>query len=150
MMSLPVLCFRLNNTGLARLGTSHVDLPLSPGRPASADASPSDGGNDKKMAQIMYKPAVTQERHALSGLFSAEASTFLLVDGGNPPTDSLITRRNGKKFPDGTDNIEMGDLPETLIFSGQHVLFSGKFSQQRRYCRSFRSRICLLQSLSKV
>jgi hypothetical protein len=50
------------------------------------------------------------------------------------------------KFPDGTDNIEIGGFTPINILSGEHVLFLASFHNNDVTLSQFQVMICLLQS----
>jgi ribose-phosphate pyrophosphokinase len=50
------------------------------------------------------------------------------------------------KFPDGTDNIEMGGFTPQNLISGEHVLFLASFHNNDVTLSQFQVMICLLQS----
>lgn len=50
------------------------------------------------------------------------------------------------KFPDGTDNIEIGGFTPRNLISGQHVLFLASFHNNDVTLSQFQVMICLLQS----
>ena len=51
-----------------------------------------------------------------------------------------------KKFPDGTDNIEIGGFSPQNVISGEHVLFLASFHNNDVTLSQFQVMICLLQS----
>ena len=50
------------------------------------------------------------------------------------------------KFPDGTDNIEIGGFSNPNLISGERVLFLGSFHSNDTTLSQFQVMICLLQS----
>jgi hypothetical protein len=50
------------------------------------------------------------------------------------------------KFPDGTDNIEVGGFSPHNLISGEHVLFLANFHNNDITLSQFQVMICLLQS----
>jgi hypothetical protein len=50
------------------------------------------------------------------------------------------------KFPDGTDNIEVGGFTPVNLISGEHVLFLASFHNNDVTLSQFQVMICLLQS----
>jgi phosphoribosylpyrophosphate synthetase len=50
------------------------------------------------------------------------------------------------KFPDGTDNIEIGGFYPQNVISGEHVLFLASFHNNDVTLSQFQVMICLLQS----
>ena len=50
------------------------------------------------------------------------------------------------KFPDGTDNIEIGGFTPHNVISGEHVLFLASFHNNDVTLSQFQVMICLLQS----
>lgn len=53
---------------------------------------------------------------------------------------------NWDKFPDGTDNIEIGGFSPRNLISGEHVLFLASFHNNDITLSQFQVMICLLQS----
>jgi phosphoribosylpyrophosphate synthetase len=53
---------------------------------------------------------------------------------------------NWLKFPDGTDNIEIGGFTPVNVISGEHVLFLASFHNNDVTLSQFQVMICLLQS----
>jgi len=51
-----------------------------------------------------------------------------------------------EKFPDGTDNIEIGGMTPHNVISGEHVLFLASFHSNDVTLSQFQVMICLLQS----
>lgn len=51
-----------------------------------------------------------------------------------------------KKFPDGTDSIEIGGFTPRNLISGEHVLFLASFHNNDVTLSQFQVMICLLQS----
>jgi hypothetical protein len=51
-----------------------------------------------------------------------------------------------KKFPDGTDEIEIGGFHPRNLISGEHVLFLASFHNNDVTLSQFQVLICLLQS----
>lgn len=50
------------------------------------------------------------------------------------------------KFPDGTDNIEIGGFSPRNLISGEHILFLASFHNNDVTLSQFQVMICLLQS----
>jgi ribose-phosphate pyrophosphokinase len=111
-------------------------------------ASPSEGGNDKKMAkQIMYNQQARKRENMHYQIISAEASESLArrMEAAHP---DRFTHHETKwdKFPDGTDCIEMGGFTPDNLISGEHVLFLASFHNNDVTLSQFQVMICLLQS----
>jgi ribose-phosphate pyrophosphokinase len=111
-------------------------------------ASPSDSINDKKRAQqIMYNQQSRRRESMHYQVISAEASNPLARRMEESYPDRFTHHETKwNKFPDGTDNIQMGGFtPENLI-SGEHVLFLASFHNNDVTLSQFQVMICLLQS----
>ena len=71
---------------------------------------------------------------------------YLTHQNQNYPDRFTFHETSWNKFPDGTDNIEIGGFsPENLI-SGEHVLFLASFHSNDVTLSQFQVMICLLQS----
>jgi hypothetical protein len=150
MMSLPVLCFRLNNTGLARLGTSHVDLPLSPGRPASADTRvQATAATTRKWRNKSCTNQQSRRRGMHYQVVLSEAS-ILLARRWRKPTDRFTHHETKWKKVSGwyRQYRNGGFTRESHPVSMSFFLVS--FHNNDVKLSQFQVMICLLQSLSKV
>jgi ribose-phosphate pyrophosphokinase len=110
--------------------------------------SPSGGGSDKKMAkQIMYNQQARKREGMHYQIISAEASEPLARRMEESYPDRFTHHQTEwNKFPDGTDNIQMGGFTPDNLISGEHVLFLASFHNNDVTLSQFQVMICLLQS----
>ena len=64
----------------------------------------------------------------------------------NYPDRFTFHETSWNKFPDGTDNIEIGGFTPDNLISGEHVLFLASFHNNDVTLSQFQVMICLLQS----
>lgn len=97
--------------------------------------------------RIMFNQQCRQREAIKYQIIAAEAAAPLARRmESNFPDRFHFHETNWNKFPDGTDNIEIGGFwPDNLI-SGEHVLFLASFHNNDVTLSQFQVMICLLQS----
>jgi ribose-phosphate pyrophosphokinase len=109
-------------------------------------ASPTSG--DKEMAKrIMYNQQSRKRESIHYQIICAEATEPLARRMEETYPDRFTYHHTKwNKFPDGTDNIEMGGFTPQNLISGEHVLFLASFHNNDVTLSQFQVMICLLQS----
>jgi ribose-phosphate pyrophosphokinase len=100
--------------------------------------------------KIMYNQQSRQRESVKYQIIAAEATAPLArrIEDAHPDR-FFFHETKWDKFPDGTDNIEIGGFyPENLL-SGEHVLFLANFHDNDVTLSQFQVMICLLQSFVK-
>ena len=97
--------------------------------------------------QIMYKQQSRRRESIHYQIIAAEATEDLArrMEEGYPDRFTFHPSE-WKKFPDGTDEIEIGGFHPQNLISGEHVLFLASFHDNDVTLSQFQVLICLLQS----
>lgn len=122
--------------------------PTMPGfrsSPRALNAVPAD---DKAMARrIMYNQQSRKRECIHYQIIAAEACEQLARRMEETYPDRFTFHPTSwAKFPDGTDNIEVGGFTPQNVISGEHVLFLASFHNNDVTLSQFQVMICLLQS----
>jgi hypothetical protein len=107
-----------------------------------------DNDNDADLAQrIMYNQQARQRESIRYQIIAAEACEPLAMRMARKYPDRFTFHPTvWGKFPDGTDNIEIGGFTPVNVISGEHVLFLASFHNNDVTLSQFQVMICLLQS----
>ncbi|KAG7337275.1 ribose-phosphate pyrophosphokinase [Nitzschia inconspicua] len=112
----------------------------------SGDDHNDDRGNDRAQ-RIMYNQQARQRESMRYQIIAAEACEPLAKRMAQKYPDRFTFHpTNWLKFPDGTDNIEIGGFTPVNVISGEHVLFLASFHNNDVTLSQFQVMICLLQS----
>lgn len=105
-----------------------------------------ESGHDRAQ-RIMYNQQSRQREAMRYQIIAAEACEPLArqMEQMYPDRFSFHPTSWGK-FPDGTDNIEIGGFSPQNVISGEHVLFLASFHNNDVTLSQFQVMICLLQS----
>mmetsp|Transcript_31590 Transcript_31590/g.76569 ORF Transcript_31590/g.76569 Transcript_31590/m.76569 type:complete len:1004 (-) Transcript_31590:607-3618(-) len=112
------------------------------------DSSMSSESRVDRAQRIMYNQLVRKREETRYQIIAAEACEALATRMANEYPDRFTFHKTmWRKFPDETDNIEIGGFstPHNVI-SGQHVLFLASFHNNDVTLSQFQVMICLLQS----
>jgi hypothetical protein len=106
------------------------------------------GQSDNDRAQqIMYNQQSRKREAIRYQIIAAEECEPLAVRMEEAHPDRFTFHKSSwGKFPDGTDNIEIGGFYPQNIISGEHVLFLASFHNNDATLSQFQVMICLLQS----
>eukprot|EP00977_Amphora_coffeiformis_P005510 scaffold1168_cov167-Amphora_coffeaeformis.AAC.43 len=131
----------------AEFGQTRVNHPRSVDllRQSPSSSSSSEG---KEMAkQIMYNQQARRRESIHYQIIAAEATEALARRMEEEYPDRFTFHPSEwKKFPDGTDRIEIGGFHPQNLISGEHVLFLASFHDNDVTLSQFQVLICLLQS----
>jgi phosphoribosylpyrophosphate synthetase len=108
----------------------------------------STSAEDKEMAhRIMYKQQLRKRESMHYQIIAAEAVEPLArrMEADHPDRFTFHPT-SWKKFPDGTDQIELGGFHPQNLISGEHVLFLASFHDNNVTLSQFQVMIYLLQS----
>jgi hypothetical protein len=116
------------------------------GPPDSCRHETGEDGNDRAQ-RIMYKQQHRKREAIRYQIIAAEECEPLArrMEEANPDRFTFHKTTWGK-FPDGTDNIEVGGFYPQNVISGEHVLFLASFHNNDVTLSQFQVMICLLQS----
>jgi hypothetical protein len=116
------------------------------GPPDSCRYETGEDGNDRAQ-RIMYKQQHRKREAIRYQIIAAEECEPLArrMEEANPDRFTFH-RTTWGKFPDGTDNIEVGGFYPQNVISGEHVLFLASFHNNDVTLSQFQVMICLLQS----
>ena len=111
-------------------------------------ASSSSINQDKEVAKrIMYNQQSRRRESIHYQIIAAEATESLARRMEEKYPDRFTFHPSEwKKFPDGTDQIEIGGFHPQNLISGEHVLFLASFHNNDVTQSQFQVLICLLQS----
>lgn len=120
---------------------------------ASSNEAPSESGDsnifkDKEMARrIMYnQQARCRESMHYQIIAAKETEALAQRMEDTYPDRFTFHPTQWDKFPDGTDQIEIGGFTPQNLLSGEHVLFLASFHNNDVTLSQFQVMICLLQS----
>ena len=110
--------------------------------------SSSSSNDGKEMAKrIMYNQQSRRRESIHYQIIAAEATESLARRMEETYPDRFTFHPSEwKKFPDGTDQIEIGGFHPQNLISGEHVLFLASFHNNDVTLSQFQVLICLLQS----
>jgi hypothetical protein len=121
--------------------------PSRMGRYAESISSDSDRGRPDIAQRIMYNQQARQRESIRYQIIAAEACESLALRMAEKYPDRFTFHpTHWRKFPDGTDNIEIGGFTPHNIISGEHVLFLASFHNNDVTLSQFQVMIGLLQS----
>lgn len=115
---------------------------------ASSGSSTKDKEDDKEVAhRIMWNQHSRKRQSMQYRIIGIDAT----ADMGHRIAEAYPDRftyhpTQWNKFPDGTDNIEIGGFLPYNLLSGEHVLFLASFHNNDVTLSQFQVMICLLQS----
>lgn len=102
---------------------------------------------DDRAQRIMYNQQARQRAALRYQIIAAEACEPLATRMAQQYPDRFTFHpTNWSKFPDGTDNIEIGGFTPVNLISGERVLFLASFHNNDVTLSQFQVMICLLQS----
>ena len=133
------------------LSLSSVTSFVPPGTAPRGDqnglnASSSDSEKDVAH-KIMFKQHVRKRQSMQYRIIAAEACEDMAKQMEKEHPDRFSYHPTSwNKFPDGTDNIEIGGFTPYNLISGEHVLFLASFHNNDVSLSQFQVIICLLQS----
>lgn len=107
-----------------------------------------DADDDARMARrIMFNQQSRKRESIHYQIIAAEAAEPLARRMEQTYPDRFhFHETKWRKFPDGTDNIEIGGFYPDNLLSGEHVLFLASFHNNDVTLSQFQVIICLLQS----
>lgn len=116
--------------------------------PDSVSLHESSQNGDKVMAhKIMWNQHSRKRQSMQYRIIAAEACESMARRMEETYPDRFTFHpTQWKKFPDGTDNIEIGGFTPQNLISGEHVLFLASFHNNDVTLSQFQVIICLLQS----
>jgi ribose-phosphate pyrophosphokinase len=115
----------------------------------AADRDGGDGGSNyyDRAQRIMYNQQAREREAVRYQVFAAEACEPLAERMAREHPDRFTFHpTTWNKFPDGTDNIEIGGFTPHNSVSGERVLFLASFHNNDVTLSQFQVMICLLQS----
>ncbi|CAM9564493.1 unnamed protein product [Pylaiella littoralis] len=133
-------CFRRYSSSSNRVGGNRGGVVLSMG------SSSSSSGSDKRSVEEewpFHKSRRSQHRYQIVAAEAMEGLGERLEE--LHPDRFRFHKTSWGKFPDGTDNIEIGGFTPHNVISGEHVLFLASFHNNDVTLSQFQVMICLLQ-----
>jgi hypothetical protein len=113
----------------------------------AASAPSSDDDSYDRAQRIMYNQQARKREAIRYQIIAAEACEPLARRMSQQYPDRFTFHpTTWDKFPDGTDNIEIGGFTPHNVISGEHVLFLASFHNNDVTLSQFQVMICLLQS----
>jgi len=114
---------------------------------SSATSSNEGVDNKEKAKKNMYNQHCQKREGIKYQIICAEANEDLAQSMEDKyPERFTFHKTNWGKFPDGTDNIEIGGFSPNNMISGEHVLFIASFHNNDVTLSQFQVMIYLLQS----
>jgi ribose-phosphate pyrophosphokinase len=111
------------------------------------DSENSNMGEKEMAHRIMYNQQCRKRESIHYQIVAAEAADGLARRMEETHPDRFTYHRTKwKKFPDGTDQIEIGGFHPNNLISGEHVLFLASFHNNDVTLSQFQVMIALLQS----